>query len=339
LLQERRIRWAEDGEAVRALLGTTWKGHPILKKDYFQWQFLDKPDGEAIGYCAEESNRKNFFAGVYIVLPTLLRIDDAGLPFSTSLYTMTHPDYYKQGIFFRLARLTYSECSKRGIAGTIGVPNGNSLHGFTKGLDFQAIGKFVVLARLSSILPSTDCPLQIREVVSEKELGALDFALNDAKARAGGVLTDHSRAFLAWRFFRCPGIKYRVLVAVDRHNAVKGMIVLRFTRKRGVPVTVIVNFIVDYSLPDAELIGRALLAHANRSALRRIRPILITLVNPFSYEAALLGRSGFRPMPASLLPHESHFIVKAHEELGEGIASKLFRFENWHFSFADYDIF
>ena len=337
-LMDRSIQWDVDRTGLQDLFATTWIGHPILKTDYFVWQFSHAPRGKAIGYCASSKKVGDFITGAYIVLPSIVLVDGEKLLFSTSLYTMTHPDYYMKGIFGRLANLTFSECLSKNIVGTIGIPNKKSLPGFKKNLGFKVLGQFQVLARFASPLYSAKNPVAVKEL-SDSDVSGMEFNLDQAKAEAGFVMNERSKEFMLWRFFHCPGVKYHVLAAFDRHDSIKGILVLRFTMKRRVPVSVIVDFIVDHSSADAEVIADALMLRAYRLAWRYFSPLLIVLVNPYSYEASLFGKHGFRQMPRGFLPHDSNFILKLHADIPEGPASKLHRFENWHFSFADYDIF
>ena len=145
----REVEWSKDSKLLRNLYGTTWSGHPITRERYFQWQLQENYDGCAIAFCAEPKDRKDILAGVYLVLPTGLLVGEQRLKFSSSLYTMTHPSYYKKGIFKRLAKQTYNKAFEMGICGTVGVPNNNSLPGFEKRLGFEVIGQFDLMGRIA----------------------------------------------------------------------------------------------------------------------------------------------------------------------------------------------
>lgn len=339
VLEEREVDWRKDSEALRGLYGTTWKGHPILNERYFDWQFLENPAGKAIGYCAVPTESRSFCAGIYAVIPITVLVQGQRQEFSTSLYTMTHPGYYRRGIFGRLAKETYKKCSEMGILGTIGVPNNSSLPGFVGVLGFKAIGQFQVIGRPAQFPRSFKEVAYIKYLSSERDLSDLKFDLDLLKAKSGVVLAERSKDFITWRFFRCPGFKYHLFVALDHSKSVKGMIVVRCTTKRKVPVTVLVDFLLDHTLPEADAICRDLLSQAYRLAWRHLSPIVITLVNPFSHEGQLLFHNGFKRLPRAILPHDSSFILKLYINMSDHLTSDLQRFENWYFSFADYDIF
>ena len=339
LLQDKQANWERDGERIRSLFGSTWQRHPITKKSYFDWQFLEKPKGEGIGYYVAPYANPELCAGIYVVIPVSILVGDKKIEFSTSLYTMTHPQYYKQGIFRRLATRTYEECVSKGIFGTIGIPNNNSLPGFTKALGFETIGSFQVLARLAHLPHIYNESKQIERIVSEKDLANLEFDLDKLKAASGVVLAERSPDFISWRFIQCPSVKYHVAAYVDNSNSVRGMIVVRSTKKRGIPVTVILDFLVDEAFSEADAVAATLLSEADRLAWQSFSPIIMTLVNPYSSEAKILTRQGFKNLPKRVLPHDSKFIIKLHRDLPGDLKQRLLTFENWYFSFADYDIF
>ena len=338
-LRERPIDWDGDSQGIRLLFGTTWKGHPVLNEQYYNWQFLEKPRAKGIGYYASSSDNPEMCAGVYAVIPTDILVEDRVVRFSTSLYTMTHPDYYKRGIFKMLAKKTYEECAKNGIYGTIGVPNSNSLPGFTNKLGFRVLGQLKVLARIAGLSTMSSNEIQLRHIATERELLSFTTQLDLLKARSGIILAERSIEFIRWRFFRCPGVQYRVTFALDSSESVRGILVVRSARKRGVPITVVVDFLVDETFVDVNSVAAALFCEMQRQAWRNLSPLIITLVNPNCFEAGLFLRHDFRELPSIILPHNSSFIIRLHKNISDRIAGKVMDFKNWYFSFADYDIF
>jgi hypothetical protein len=214
-LEDRRVVWDEDYESLRELFATTWKRHPILNWNYYRWQFFRADGRQAIGYCSmpDEGNSSSM-AGFYTVLPTTVLVDKHRLSFSTSLYTITHPNYYRTGIFRRLAALTYADCLRMGVIGTIGVPNKRSLPGFNRTLGFVTIGQFQILAGLASPSAPSNSKVRAAEISDEIDLSGLSFGFDHSNAELGIVLNERSKEFLAWRFFRCPGVKYYVFATV-----------------------------------------------------------------------------------------------------------------------------
>ncbi|MHA1305389.1 MAG: GNAT family N-acetyltransferase, partial [Candidatus Heimdallarchaeaceae archaeon] len=306
----REINWDQDIQSLKDLFATTWKGHPITTTSYFNWHLIENYKGKAIISCAEPIKGNGGLAGVYIVIPTSVLFNEQKFNFSISMYTITHPSYYRKGIFKGLAELTYDKCSKIGIIGTVGVPNNQSLPGFSKGLGFEVIGQFELLTRIASPFQQSYGNIKVRKITSEKELKNIDLSLDQRKVKAGVTLGERSADFIRWRFFQCPTVSYHVYLALDAKNSVTGLMVLRKAKKRGLPITVIVDFMLDGTNADYGCVAKALLAAANRYAWKSFSPLIVTLVNPFSIEANLLSKNGYKKLSKKILPHDCNFIFK-----------------------------
>ena len=333
------LRWDSQADALKGLFGAVWGGHRITGREYFAWQFLEGPKGRPIAHCARPDDAAaGALAGVYLVTPATLLAGPHTLEFSTSVYTATHPDYQRRGIFGRLAELTYDKCRREGIAGTVGVPNNNSLPGFRR-LGFTVLGSMEVLARAVSPFGAGEIDARVREFESLRDFDRIVCRLDRARALSGTVLFERQPEFLAWRYFRCPGVRYRIFGFMGEPGRLTGLIVMRRARRKGVPITVIADFLVDWTVADADAAACALLSRAHLFALQNLTLGVITLVNPFSHEAQALEKNGFRRVSKRLLPHDCNLILKMHIDQPAPLASRLADFRNWHFSFGDYDIF
>ncbi len=271
-------------------------------------------------------------------MPATLLAGSRALDFSISVYTATHPEYRKQGIFKSLALLSYDKCREKSISGTVGIPNNNSLPGF-RGLGFAALGQMEIVARVASPIRAGKTGRPVRELISAQDLGGIDCCLDRSKARSGTVLFERGGEFLAWRYLRCPGVRYHIFACVDRGERLAGLMVLRSARRKGLPVTIVVDFLVDQAAAGADATARALIRQAHLFALKHLAPVVITLVNPFSYEARMLAGNGFRSISKRILPHDCNLILKLHTDEPHELSAHLMDFRNWHFSFGDYDIF
>lgn len=78
-----------------------------------------------IGYLAMDNSNPAAFYGVF-------RHDITFIRACQSADTMTDPDYRGEGLFTKLARMTYLEAQKQGIQLIFGFPNENSYPGFIK---------------------------------------------------------------------------------------------------------------------------------------------------------------------------------------------------------------
>ncbi len=335
----REIDWESDAQPLRDFYNITWTGHPITQTRFFNWQFLDNYIGKPVGFIAEPIDRKDIVAGVYLVIRYNVLSKNSVNKFSTAMYTMTHPSYYQKGVFNGLAALTGEKCLETGIMGTVAVPNNNSLPGFIKKLDFNVLGQYDLVARPASPFRLRSKKIEVREISSVGELDDIKFDLDRRKTESGVVIGERNAKFITWRFFQCPFVSYKVFAAIGSDSSLVGLMVLRKVKRRGLPITVIVDFIVDHTMEDSGLIAGVLLARANSYALKKFTPLIMTSMNPSSAEMRLLVENGFRKMPKKILPHESNFIFRAFGNQPANLISDLANFENWYFSFADYDIF
>ncbi len=216
------LRWDSQADALKGLFAAVWGGHRINGMEYFAWQFLEGPKGRPIAHCARPDDAAaGALAGVYLVTPGTLLAGTHRLEFSTSVYTATHPDYQRRGIFGRLAEPTYDKCSREGIAGTVGVPNNNSLPGFRR-LGFQVLGSMEVLVRTASPFDARKTDPRVREFESLRDFERIDCRIDRTRALSGTVLFERQPEFLAWRYLRCPGVRYRIFGFMGRTRQADG---------------------------------------------------------------------------------------------------------------------
>ena len=111
-------------------------GNDLLAKDIIRWQYAQNPLGNVVGFNAFSGDQ---LAAHYVTIPTQAwrsGILKRGL---LSINTATHPQHQKQGLFTKLAELTYALGSELGYSYVVGVANQNSVHGFTRKLGFQHV--------------------------------------------------------------------------------------------------------------------------------------------------------------------------------------------------------
>jgi len=120
------------GELFKACFPMTGKFTPR----YLEWLYLDNPDGKAVGYDAWDGER---LAAHYVCVPARAWVEGLDVPVLLSLNTATHPDYQGQGLFTRLASMTFEAGASQGFDGVYGVANANSTPGFVRKLGFQLV--------------------------------------------------------------------------------------------------------------------------------------------------------------------------------------------------------
>ena len=104
-----------------------------LSRGYLEWLYFSNPLGDVVGFDAMDGD---VLAAHYACIPTRVG-DSIGL---LSLNTATHPDYRSQGLYQKLAQMTYERWSKE-FNYVVGVANAQSASAFIKRLGFSEIGR------------------------------------------------------------------------------------------------------------------------------------------------------------------------------------------------------
>lgn len=114
-----------------------------VNESYFLWKYKNNPAGEVVAFEAVEGDT---IAAFYGVIPERYCIDRQEYTVYQSMDTMTHPDFQKRGLFTKLAKMTYDYLREQnGSVYIIGIPGGNSFHGFVNKLDWMHIHDFKYL--------------------------------------------------------------------------------------------------------------------------------------------------------------------------------------------------
>lgn len=108
----------------------------LRSTEYLKWLYAENPDGEAFGFDAFDGDR---LAAHYACIPVNVRLRGRHVNAMLSLNTATHPDYQGQGLFTRLAAMTYEHAADNNINVVYGIANSNSTSGFTEKLGFQLV--------------------------------------------------------------------------------------------------------------------------------------------------------------------------------------------------------
>ncbi|MGH9486231.1 MAG: hypothetical protein ACRD04_01400 [Terriglobales bacterium] len=101
------------------------------------WQYNQNPAGLALGFNAYS---QGLLVAHYAAIPIKARLFGKVCAGILSINTRTDPAHQRQGLFYRLAELTYAQAREANCEFVIGVANQNSVHGFTKKLGFQLVG-------------------------------------------------------------------------------------------------------------------------------------------------------------------------------------------------------
>ena len=140
-----------------------------FSSDYLDWLYRCNPDGEVIGFDAFDNDR---LIAHYACIPAQAYIGGEKVNVLLSLNTATHPDYQGQGLFLKLAEMTYAAGTEQGYDCVYGIANANSTPGFTRKLMFQLVGTLTAKVGIGAmrINFSHSQPAQFQRIWSKQAL-------------------------------------------------------------------------------------------------------------------------------------------------------------------------
>ncbi|MBN2167804.1 MAG: GNAT family N-acetyltransferase [Actinobacteria bacterium] len=197
-----------------------------LDLDEWRWRYVENPFGQGIIRLMYDNET---LAGHYAVIPMALLINGKVRKAALSMTTMTHPDYFKRGIFTRLASEVYDYCRDTGIKAVFGFPNSNSYHGLTNKLLWHGFGNVSGWAANSkSAEKEGDSGLTFSEL-HESSVGQLiemELLAQEAKM----TMIHRTPEFFKWRYFQKPGNEYDVFEVRNALSDLEGIVVLKTFR-------------------------------------------------------------------------------------------------------------
>lgn len=183
-----------------ALFAACFPGTERFTPSYLEWLYVGNPDGRAFGFDAWEGNE---LAAHYVCVPAQASIDGRLVRVLLSLNTATHPRFQGQGLFTKLAAMTYEAAANSGYDAVYGVANANSTPGFVRKLGFQLVRPLEARVGIGRIGKRNVTPYVVpafERVWSEAALAwRCASPYNPVQSRQrGGVRQFHSRAFAPW---------------------------------------------------------------------------------------------------------------------------------------------
>jgi GNAT superfamily N-acetyltransferase len=127
-----------DASELRAyikLFEDSFGGTSITPK-LLDWQYNLNPNGRVVAFDAFLDGE---LAAHYATIPMMAQLGGRVARGLLSINTATHPRHQRQGLFPRLAEMTYDRGRELGYEFVVGVANHNSVYGFTNKLGFQPV--------------------------------------------------------------------------------------------------------------------------------------------------------------------------------------------------------
>ncbi|MHB1651888.1 MAG: GNAT family N-acetyltransferase [Desulfitobacteriaceae bacterium] len=288
-----------------------------------------------------------------------------------SLNTLTRQIYTGQGIFTGLAKAVYQDCAEQGSDFCYGFPNPNSYPGFTNKLGFTDIGsvplllrplntKALVKQRFGSLLASFALPFHLFYKVKDRSEDRYEvyplttFNLSEVDAFWTKVQDKYpimgisDADYLRWRYFDIPLRDYQAFGVRQKNSSeLLGYIVGRCTEVEAMSTGMIVDFLVDPSLPAA---GKYLVNRLLRFFVANNMDLAGSLMLPHTEESRILKANGFFTCPKALEPQPFPVIyrrlrppleeeaAKAKVKEEEDYDDSFLQLNRWFLTMGDYDV-
>jgi len=340
-------------EMTREYYGESW----ISDLGYLKWQYENNPAGPAVIQLARDV-ASDQLAGQYVVIPMRFQADNETSIGTLSLNTLTRQIYAGQGIFTGLANAVYQACAEQGSEFCYGFPNPNSYPGFTKKLGFTDLGcvpllirplntKALVKKRFGSLLASLALPVHLFYKVKDRSddryevypLTAFDLSAMNAfwtkVQHKYPIMGIRDADYIRWRYFNNPYRDYQ-LYGIHKQNSSEllGYIVGRCTEVEGLSSGMIVDFLVDPSVPEA---GTLLINRLLRFFVDNNMDLAGSLMLPQTEESRLLKANGFFTCPKALEPQPFPVIYRRFSPQREGNPDPFLHLNHWFLTMGDYD--
>lgn len=346
------IQSENDKTGILRLMKKVFEGFDVSDPAYFDWQYMNSPQGKALVLLAKDEDRDNSIVGVEALVPTNMIIDGKTIRASFSCNSAIDPDYRRMHLFSKLLDFMPEEALDKKINFFYGVPNEKSYNAFLKKGSLE-ITRLPLLVR----------PLKISEYF-HGNLGKILFPFNNlwgikkyddsdilefndeyntdfdnlvekASTRVR-IIQKRDRQFLKWRYSEHPTRKYRTFI-LKENSVLRGYVITRSTEIGGKSIGVIVDFLVDGEYKNIKklknLVGIALQSLWNDGS-----SLAIATCGHGLLEGKILRDMGFFTIPEFLKPHPLYLIIRIFEVKNQDL-NKLKIFKNWFFSYGDYDVF
>ncbi|WP_028892762.1 GNAT family N-acetyltransferase [Tenacibaculum sp. 47A_GOM-205m] len=319
------------------------------EEEKVKWQFLESPINERYVDIALDK-KNNQVAAIYAIFPIAFILDSKIVTASQSLDTMTDKDYRGKGLFVNLAKDVYDKASQNNIQFVYGFPNGNSIHGFIRKLNWINLDPVPFLIkplktkyftkRISflSWLPNINLS-KVKNKLVIKDISIIENNLfpNEVNkiwyefSKSFKVALNRDKEYLDWRYLKKPLENYRIIHAYTKENEYLGFVVFAIKEKHGGKIGYVMELIYN---PSSKKVGEVLLSYAVNEMKKSQCDCVLSWCFDHSPNYNAFKKSKFYKIPEKLKPIELHFGVRFfNSETSEIINNR----ENWYLSYSDSD--
>jgi len=341
----------DEKQAILELTKKTFGDVEIANSAYFDWQYRSNPEGKAIVLLAIDDSKNNLLIGTNAIIRTRLLIDGKETFSFLACNAQVNSDYRKKRIFYKLLLSTSNSATNNGISSIFAFPNNNSFNSYIKE-DAVEITTLPLLVR--PIKPSQYFRSPIKQILKPfdifwkkkqtfpSNIEQLDGNFDDSfetltkkTSKRISVINSRKKEFLNWRYKDHPTRKYTIFT-LKQNNELIGYIITKIHFLDKNKIGVIVDYMVNSDFKNKHHL-KALVDKAISYFWDNDVSVAIVTSNKDLLENKLLHKSGFFVVPSFLKPEPLHFMVRITNDDEKHM--KLTKFDNWFFSFGDYDVF
>ena len=302
---------------IISLYNRVFKKNANIK--YWRWRFDKNPFGRKI-ICFIKKNKK--VVGTYLVHPLKIEFKNKINLGLFSMWTVTNPNFEKQGIMTQLANQVYEKSIKENFDFVIGFANENSHYMFVKKLNFVSLG---VMNEITIELPvSMD---NVSDIVC-KEIPIFEEEFTDFynihKKNLKKAMIPRTAEYLNWRFIKNPEVKYYCYKLLKNDQLLGYFILKNYENKK--------CHIIDFLLKENSIVYDAMFFNTMNFCKTNNLSKITFWINGLNSFNSYIKKFDYKKNPM-----ENNFILKKLQDKKE--IKELSNFENWYLTMSDSDVF
>ncbi|MCR9183690.1 MAG: GNAT family N-acetyltransferase [Flavobacteriaceae bacterium] len=315
--------------------------------EIIKWQFFN--NGLKNHVSLEFDENLKTIAAIYATFSVKFKIDDNIVIGSQSLDTITDVDYRGKGLFTKLANDVYQKANNNDVSFVYGFPNGNSIYGFEKKLDWTVLDPVPFLIKplrseyftkrinFLKFLPNVNLTFT-KKSKSKKYSTFEKIAFPDSVnilwssfSKDIKVAVQRDKVYLDWRYLQKPLENYKIAHCYDLNNILKGFIVYSVKEKHEGRIGYIMELIYDLKYPE---VSKELLQFAISEINMQKADCILSWCLDHSPNASAYKKEFFIKIPEKFKPIELHFGARCFVNELKGLVNNR---KNWYLSYSDSD--
>jgi predicted acetyltransferase len=337
-----------ENESILQLTKRVFGDQEIAKQSYFKWQYIQNPFGKAVISLAKEEDD---VIGINSIIPIEIWIERELVKSSLACNVQVDPKFQNQGIFSKLLKAMDPIVTKNNIPFLYAVPNDNSYNSFIKhnSIKISSLPLYVKIlkpskyfnSQLEKILKNFDFIWKRKKIEnSQIEQFNGEFSIDFEKILEKAleripIMVNRSIEYLQWRYNNHPTRDYQTYI-LKEDDHIKGYIIYRITTVNNKKIGIIVDFLIDKEVKNQDNLKKLVDITINK-IYNNGASIIITTFNDKFLEGKILKKSGFFKAPEFLKPESLNCIIMPFGK--NKFMEKVKNYNNWFFSFGDYDVF